>query len=511
MKKIQNKQLLILIIIVFAIVFSTIFALLNINNNNIAKGVKIEGISVSGLSGQEAKEKLESIYNKKIEEDITLKYDDFESKINQETLETKYNIDKAIMDAMSVGKKGNIISNNYNILFALFGGKNIKLEYTINEDQTKKEIENIQTNLPGTMVEPDYYREEDKLIIVPGKEGLKIDEDALIERIKKYLINKDANSSEIEIPVQEVWPENIDIEKIHSEIYKEVQDAYLTQNPTTVHPEVEGVDFDVEEAKKIMETTMEKYEIPLKITKPNVTVVQLSAEAFPNKLASYSTRYDGGDENRSINLEIACKKINDVVVLPGETFSYNKTLGARTASAGYKNAKVYENGEVVNGIGGGICQISSTLYNAILRANLEVVERRNHQFMTSYVPAGLDATVVYGVTDFKFKNSRKYAIKIKAEAQNGVATVEIYGIKEDEEYQISFDTKTISTIPYEVKYVNDSTIPEGQEVVKQIGANGAVTETYIIKSLNGKVVSNELLSKDTYNAMQRIILKGTKK
>ena len=179
------------------------------------------------------------------------------------------------MDAMTVGKGGNIIANNYNILFALFGGKNIKLEYTINEDQTKKEIENIQTNLPGTMVEPDYYREDDKLIIVPGKEGLKIDEDALIERIKKYLIKKDANSSEIEIPVQEVWPENIDIEKIHSEIYKEVQDAYLTQNPTTVHPEVEGVDFDVEEAKKLLEEDKEKYEIPLKITKPNVTMVKI--------------------------------------------------------------------------------------------------------------------------------------------------------------------------------------------------------------------------------------------
>lgn len=511
MKIMQNKGLLILIIIAFAIAFSTIFALININNNNIINGVKIEGIKVSGLTTDEAKKKIEEIYNKKIEKEITLKYNDFDSIINQETLETNYNIDKAVNDAISIGKSGNIITNNYNILFALFGGKNVKLNLTINEDQTKKEIENIQTNLPGTIVEPDYYRENDKIIIMPGKEGIKIDTDNLIKKIKEYLLDKNTNSSEIEMPVQNVCPEKIDIEKIHTEMYKEVQDAYLTQNPITVHPEVEGVDFNVEEAKKIMQTSKEEYEIPLKITKPNVTMVQLSAEAFPNKLATYSTRYDGGDENRSTNIEIACKKINNVVVLPGETFSYNKTLGARTTAAGYKSAKVYENGEVVNGIGGGICQVSSTLYNAILRANLQVVERRNHQFMTSYVPAGLDATVVYGVTDFKFKNSREYAIEIKAEAKNGVATVEIYGIKEDKEYQISFNTKTISTIPYTTKYINDSTIPEGQEVVKQIGANGAVTETYIIKSLNGKAVSNELLSKDTYNAMQRIILKGTKK
>ena len=118
-------------------------------------------------------------------------------------------------------------------------------------------------------------------------------------------------------------------------------------------------------------------------------------------------------------------------MLPGETFSYNKTLGARSTKAGYKTAKVYENGAVVDGIGGGICQISSTLYNAVLKANMQTVERRNHQFITSYVPEGRDATVAYGVTDFKFKNTRKYAIKIKATASNGVATISIYGIKEN--------------------------------------------------------------------------------
>ena len=235
-----------------------------------------------------------------------------------------------------------------------------------------------------------------------------------------------------------------------------------------------------------------------------------AAEAFPDLLATYSTRYDGGDRDRTTNLRIACQKINEKVVLPGETFSYNQTLGVRSTATGYKNAKVYENGEVVDGIGGGICQISSTLYNSVLMANLDIVERKNHQFVTSYTPAGRDATVVYGMTDFRFKNTRKYAIKIKAGASNGVATVSIYGIKEEKEYTVSFSTRTISTIPFTVKYVDDSTLAVGTEKVKQKGANGIITETYITKSLNGKVVSTKLLSKDTYNAMQRIILRGTK-
>ena len=512
MRRNQEKKLLIAVIsIVCIIVFSIIFAIFNMNNSKIVKGVKISGIKVSGLTQEEAKNKIEEEYKNKKEKDITLKYNDFETTINNDVLGTKYDIDKAVNQAFNIGRKGNIISNNYNILFAFFGAKNLEIEMSIDEDETKKEIENIQTNLPDIVVEPDYYVENDKLIIIPGKAGIEIDEDKLISRIKDYLNDLKNNEEYIEIPVKNVQPEQIDIAKIHDEVCKQVQDAYITQNPTTVHPEVEGVEFNVDEAKKLLETNMERYEIQLTITKPNVTMIQLSGEAFPDTLAIYSTRYDGGDENRSINLKIACEKINDKVVLPGEIFSYNKTLGERTTSAGYKNAKVYENGAVVDGIGGGICQISSTLYNAVLRANLEIVERRNHQFVTSYVPEGLDATVAYGITDFKFKNTRKYAIKIKANASNGVATVELDGIKEDEEYQISFDTKTISTIPFTIKYENDNSLKEGEEVVKQQGANGVITETYIIKRLNGKIVSNDLLSRDTYNPMQRIILKGTKR
>ena len=499
------------IIIIAVMIFSVIFAILNIDNNNIINGIKIEGIDVSGLSKEEAKTKIEAVYNEKKQKDITLKYKDFETTLSQDILETNYDIEKAVSQAMATGKSGNIITNNYNILFALMGKKNIKIDMTINEEQTEKEIEDIQTNLPETIEEPDYYIEDNKLIITPGKAGLKISTENLINKIKNSLKSMTTNEQYIEIPVEKAWPNKIDIEQIHNEIYKEVQDAYLTRNPITIHPEVEGIDFDIEEAKKILEEDKEKYEIPLKITKPSITTIDLGSEAFPNKLSTYTTRYDGGDENRSTNLEIACEKINEKIILPGETFSYNKTLGARTTSAGYKTAKVYENGAVVDGIGGGICQISSTLYNAVLKSNLEIVERRNHQFITSYVPEGRDATVAYGVTDFKFKNNRKYAIKIKATASNGVATIDIYGIKEDTEYQITFDSKTISTIPYSIKYIDDNTLPAGTEEIKQKGANGSVTETYIIKSQNGKVVSNTLLSKDTYSAMPRIILRGTKK
>ncbi len=511
-KKTKKKFILPIIILciiaLIAIIFSTIFALININNKNIISGVKIEEIDVSGLSLEEAKAKLELVYNEKAKKEMLLKHEDYDTTINPELLEAKYDVENAVKEAISIGKSNNIIMNNYDIIFALIGKKNINVNMTINEEVAKQTIEDISVNIPGAVTEPGYYIEEQKLIVTKGKEGLKVDTENLIKKIKENLENINITQEYIEIPVIEKIPEKIDIEKIHEEIYKEVQDAYYTKDPFTIHPEVEGVDFNLEEAKKILEEDKEQYEINLIITKPKVTTSQIGTEAFPDLLGTCTTRYDASVTGRTTNLRIACQKINDKVILPGEIFSYNKALGERTLAAGYKNGKVYENGQVVDGIGGGICQISSTLYNAILKANMEATERRNHQFVTSYLPAGQDATVVYGLTDFKFKNTRKYAVKIKASISNGIATVSIYGIKEENEYTVSFSTKTISTIPYTVKYVEDSSLPAGKEKVSQAGANGLITETYIIKSLNGKVVSSKLLSRDTYSAMQRIILRG---
>ena len=508
-KKVNLPIIIGLILLILAI-FSIIFALMNIDNNNIISGVKIEGIDVSELTREQAKEKINAVYEEKKQKDIVLKYGEYETTITPQLIDTNYDIDEATKKAISLGRDSNIIINNYNILFAKLGRKNIKVDMTINEDEAKRIIESISSNLPGAVVESDYYVEDDKLIITKGNKGIKIDTESLIKKIKDKLKNINSKQEYIEIPVINETPEKIDIEKIHNEVYKEVQDAYLTQDPITIHPEVEGVDFDIDEAKALLNEEKEKYEIPLIITKPKVTTDQIGAEAFPDLLATYSTKYDASNINRSTNLELACEKINDKVVLAGETFSYNKTLGERTIAAGYKEAKVYENGEVVDGIGGGICQVSSTLYNSVLMANMEVTERRNHQFVTSYTPEGRDATVVYGMTDLKFKNTRKYAIKIKATCSNGIVTISIYGIKEDNEYAVSFSTEILSTIPYTVKYINDSSLAKGTEKVKQVGANGMITETYIIKTLNGTVVSKELLSKDTYSAMQRIILRGTK-
>ena len=515
-KKNKKRNIIITVIVisivaVIALIFSTIFAFLNINKEGILDGVSIQGIDVSGLSYEEAKAKLDEIYNKKMEKDINLSYEDYTATLNPTLMEVNYNIEKAVDEAYNLGRGENIFVNNYQILMTLIQKKNINIEMTLNEEVTRQSIEDIGVNLPGIVIESSYSVEDDELIITKGQPGIVIDTDKLLEQVKEILNNTDTENQNIIIPILEKEPEAIDIDKIYEEVHTEPQDAYYIEEPFAVYPEVEGIDFDLESAREMLKEDKEEYVIPLIITKPEKTLEDIGEKAFPDELATFTTRYDASDTDRTTNLKLACEKLNGTVVLPGETFSYNDTLGPRTVAAGYKNAKIYEAGQVVDGLGGGICQISSTLYNTALKANMEIVERRNHQFVTSYVPAGRDATVVYGSTDFKFKNTRSYPIRIVASAQNGVATVTFYGIKEDTEYTFTFSTKTIATIPYSTQYIDDSSLEEGKEVVQQRGTNGLKTQTYMTKMLDGKVISTTLLSTDTYNAMARIVRRGTKK
>lgn len=494
-----------LLIIIF---FSIIFALLNINNDKIMKGVYLNDIDLSNLSKNEAREKIEKLVNEKLSDEITVSYEEYQSTINPTALEVNYDVNSAIEEAYSVGRSGNLIKNNYSILKAILVKEDIHIGIGINEEVAKTTIKDIGANLPGATVESSYYMEKNKLVITKGKPGIVVQEEKFLSEIKDYYSKLNEKEKDIEIPIQQKEPESIDIEKIHAEIYKEAKDAYYNEEPFEIYPEVEGVDFDVELAKNMLKQEQDEYVIDLIITKPIVTINDLGEIAFRDVLSTFTTKYDVSNKDRTTNLKLAAEKINGTVLAVGEEFSYNKVVGERTIAAGYKEAKVYSNGEVVDGVGGGVCQISTTLYNTVLLANLDVTERRNHQFVTSYVPAGRDATVVYGSQDFKFKNNRKYPIRIEATVNNGITKISLYGIKEDEEYDISFQTNTISTIPYTTAYKEDKSLAAGEEKIKQRGANGLVTETYKITKLKGAVVSKTLLSKDTYNAMQKIVIKG---
>ena len=509
----KKKSKLGLILIVFVIIliligiFSTIFAVINTTNNKILKGIKIDQIDVSKMTTEEAQKTLQEIYLKKAENEIHLVHGEFESTTTYEAIEVEYQIDEAIKKAHQVGRKGNLFKDNFEIIHTWMKGVQIDLDVLVDNEMLNQVVENINNSIEDGVVQPSYYTENEKLIITSGKAGLKVEENKLFEEINK-IIKKGTDAEVIEIPFITAEPDNIDLEKIYKEVYKEVKDAYYTKEPFTIYPEVKGVDFDIENAKTLIKEPKESYEIPLIITKPSKTTKDIGTEASPDLLATFSTKYLASNVNRTTNLRLAANKINGTVLLPGEEFSYNKTVGERTKAAGFKEAAVFNAGRVENGLGGGICQISTTLYDAVVMADLDVTVRRNHQFVTSYVGGGKDATVVWGAQDFKFKNTRKYPIRITASVQGGIATVQIWGVREEVEYDITIETKKTATIQYTTQYIQTANLPAGQQNVVQEGNNGSKYEAYKVKRLNGQVISRTLLSKDTYNPMKKIVHVG---
>lgn len=510
-KKIQSKaRMATRVILLFILFLCVIFFLLPIKENKIVKGVKIGEIDVSNLTQEEAKEKVEQWYKRIGLSDIVVVYQDVEETITVEQFNGFIDSNQLVKEAYLVGKSGNIIKDKYQMLCSMILKKKIEINIKLNEEKLDKKMEEMNAKLPNALKESNYYIEGDNLIIKKGKSGILIEKEKFKEELKEA-IEKEENRKFM-IPTKQVSPKEINIEKIYEEIYRESKNAVVTKDPIQVHPHVIGIDFAItkEEVKQMLEQKKEEYDIPLIITMPEITLEKLGKEAFPNLLATFSTRYNIENKNRVTNLELVSKKINGTILLPDETFSYNKTVGERSIEKGYKEAAVYSDGKVVNGIGGGICQISSNLYNTAVYANLEIITRSNHRFIPSYITAGRDATVAWGTIDFCFKNTRTYPIKIMCSVKNGIVTTEIYGTKEEKEYEIMVENTITEIIPYTVNKIKDHNLPQGSQVIKQYGANGVKSVTYKIVIYNGEVISKTILSKDSYSPLEGIIKIGTK-
>lgn len=211
--------------------------------------------------------------------------------------------------------------------------------------------------------------------------------------------------------------------------------------------------------------------------------------------------------NRNANIELACQTINGTILEPGEEFFYNKALGPRTPAKGYKEAGVYLNGEHATGYGGGICQLSSTLYNAVFAANLEVTQRTGHTFEPSYVKPGLDATVSYSQPEFAFKNSTDYPVGLYCHYEDRVVTVRVYGVRTLEEGVTRYmrSARTGSVAQPETIYQDNPALAWGQEVVTRNGYAGSAWATYEVLEKDGEVISDTYIYTTKYKGEAAIV------
>ncbi|MNM80857.1 Vancomycin B-type resistance protein VanW [compost metagenome] len=247
-----------------------------------------------------------------------------------------------------------------------------------------------------------------------------------------------------------------------------------------------------------------RFTVPLKTVQPKITVDLLKKEGIRRKIVQFSTSLRTSGVGRVHNVDSAARSIDGTVLAPGEIFDYGEAIEYAEKTFGFQEAPVIFGGRLVPGVGGGICQVSSTLYNAAVRAGLSIVERRNHSLPVSYLPKGQDATFAKGYINFRFKNTSGHHLLIRATVENRQLTVKLFGdIPENVSY--SLESRTAEIIPPPNKFVANASLPAGSRQVLVRGKQGYVVETYRIKMVNGRTVDRMLLSKDTYPAQPTVI------
>lgn len=245
-------------------------------------------------------------------------------------------------------------------------------------------------------------------------------------------------------------------------------------------------------------------EIPLTVKEPEVTLSALQEQGIERKITQFSTSLGVSGPGRTFNVEAAAKAVNGTVLPPGAVFDYGKAIEKAQARYGFREAPVIVDGKLQPGTGGGICQVSSTLYNAAIRTGLEIVERRNHSLPVNYLPKGQDATFAQGYINFRFRNNTGKYLIIKAGVQGRTLTVKLFGTF-PRNVTYSVQSRTVEVLPPADKYVSDPSLPRGGTRVLQKGKTGYVVETYITRFVDGKEVEKKQLSRDVYHAQKRVI------
>lgn len=335
---------------------------------------------------------------------------------------------------------------------------------------------------------------------------------------KRYIDSIKVRMNKTDIPLYFSY-DSESVKKFISNIAKEINtepiDATirLVSGKFQITDEKPGSSLNEKKAFEMIDSAIKSKSIAtvqLPVEKIEAAITREDLSNITDKLGEFSTRFNAANEARTYNIKLATKSVTDVLVKPGEVFSLNKTIGPRLAKYGYRVAKVLINNEYVDGIGGGVCQVSTTLYNAALLANLKIVERRNHSLPSSYIGLGRDATISGDYIDLKFMNNTPYPIYIYGEVTGNQVKFSIYGKNENKGREIRIKTEVLKKIEPKIKIIEDKTLPVGTKIVEKKPIPGYVVRSYRIIVENGKEVLVEPLFTDTYRASDGVTRVGTK-
>lgn len=442
MDKLKDKRVIAALVLVFIMLLAVMYYASVVGSPDIYKGVKVGDVNVSNLTKEEA---ISKITTEKIEQNkekaIIFTDGDKEYKVAYKDLGYELDINRAVDDAILVGRTSNVAKNFIDIVVSPILNKNISLNEKFSE-------EGIQNALA-------------------------------------YL-EKEVNVAPVDASV-----------------------TYSDENGFSLNKEQAGKSLDLEKTKALILKSLESKDVlvlPVNVSNPKI--LSTDFEGIDTLFAQFSTEYSKSSKGRKENIKLASSFLNGLMVKPGEEISFNNAVGNVSAERGFKESNVIINGEFDTGIGGGICQVSTTLYNALIRADLEITERTNHSRPISYVPLGTDAAVAEGYKDLKFKNNTAHNIYILSMANDDEITFQVFGNSADRDYKVEIVPKLLSVNQPNVIKKYTQKLAAGDSEVEKSGSKGYSYVTYknIIK--NGEITETVRISNSNYISQDKVILIG---
>lgn len=434
--RLNKKIIIVLGIISSAFLFFIVILAFKLSSDKVHNGILIGKTNVSGLTKEQAAQKVK---NDLIDSDsmyLTLEYSGKKWQVPYNQINARYNVDEAVNKAYSVGRTGNVFKRAADVIKAQLG----------------------------------------------------IDFDIVFSYDKQFLLN---NLNTIK--------REIDIPKRNARIAP-------GQGGGVIIPQVPGKVLDIDRAVQLADehiTKLSSSEIRLPIIEDKPSILENDLKGMTDELGSYYTTFNVGDSQRAHNIKLACSRIDGIILKPQDVFSMDKVLKSRTTGNGYKLAKAYFQNEVVEEIGGGVCQVTTTLYDAVLTANLDVIERKQHTMMVDYVGPGLDATVSDKGVDFKFKNSYTSPIYLYSVVDNNKIVMKVFGKNQDPTQKVQLESEVTEIFyPGPAEVIVDAGLPKGTRKVELKPKNGYRANLYKVIYKGGIPVSRELVSENLYQPLR---------
>lgn len=435
-------------LIVIALIVTVVFLSLGFFNpaaEKVLPGVRVMGIDLGGLNLPKGLAQLEELEKKLRAEEVTLSYHEQSWPLLLSETGLDLDEEEIMEEALRSGREGNAIQRLKDRKQLRQSGVAIDPAINFDQDRLKQRTDEFTKGIVVEPLDASFVIEgNDAVSIRPGKDGTAVDMEKLVGDLTEVIVE-------------------------------------------SKNPQVELAMINVAPAR---------------------SAEMLQSTGINGLLAGYYTRFDSSKTSRTYNVNVAAGAFDELLVLPGHNVSFNEVVGPRSSEAGYKNAPVIVDNEFVDGLGGGVCQVSTTLYNCVLLAGLEVVERTCHSLPVSYVPIGRDATVVYGAIDFSFCNNTDDYIYVKSFVSGGQLGIKIYGNTAHKK-DVQVNTWVTQEIEPRVIYEDDPNLPKGEEVVKQEGSKGFRVSGERLFLVKGAVETRESLYSSEYSSINKIVAVGT--